>query len=85
MSRERDLLIRVYDSVGRYIDADLKKEIEDELSKSLNRPAAWMKRHKNGLVVFSLNPADKNEFMPLYEGEFVSIDPEQKRYNIRDR
>jgi hypothetical protein len=37
-----------------------------DLDKPLPETVAWMKKHENGVVIFSLNPAEESDFTPLY-------------------
>lgn len=48
-----------------YADALIKSAIEF-LEKPLPKPVAWIKKHENGVVIFSLNPAEESDFTPLY-------------------
>jgi hypothetical protein len=45
---------------------DLIKAANECLSNPLPNPVAWMKKHENGVVIFSLNPAEESDFTPLY-------------------
>jgi hypothetical protein len=45
---------------------DLIKAANELLAKPLPNPVAWMKKHENGVVIFSLNPAEESDFTPLY-------------------
>lgn len=81
MSRERELLSSIIDMLERsnaahlnysiidgnvvYAD-DLIKAANECLSNPLPNPVAWMKKHENGVVIFSLNPAEESDFTPLY-------------------
>jgi hypothetical protein len=69
----RDLLKRALDALSGSPDAldssdahKLMADIESELAKPLPKPVAWMKKHENGVVIFSLNPAEESDFTPLY-------------------
>jgi hypothetical protein len=69
----RVLLERALDALSGSPDAldssdahKLMADIESELAKPLPKPVAWMKKHENGVVIFSLNPAEESDFTPLY-------------------
>lgn len=50
--------------------------IRADLDKTLPNPVAWMKKHENGVVIFSLNPAEESDFTPLYAEPPASIQAE---------
>jgi hypothetical protein len=71
----RDLLKRALDALeithkaSHYFVVEASqaiKAIKEELAKPSPEPVAWMKKHENGVVIFSLNPAEESDFTPLY-------------------
>ncbi|MGB3988281.1 MAG: hypothetical protein WBK67_01145 [Minisyncoccales bacterium] len=61
----------IIDSKVVYAD-DLVKAANECLSNPLPNPVAWMQKHENGVVIFSLNPAEESDFTPLYAGQPAS-------------
>jgi hypothetical protein len=58
---ERAGLGEEYDELLEFIST-----LNHEIVKPLPKPVAWMKKHENGVVIFSLNPAEESDFTPLY-------------------
>jgi hypothetical protein len=65
----------IIDSKVVYAD-DLVKAANEFLAKPRPNPVAWMKKHENGVVIFSLNPAEESDFTPLYAEPPASIQAE---------